>query len=263
MRSYPLSLYRTPEEVSKRFKEFWLEMFNVVFVGIFSTTMLGFVMAYRKFGISPGGTPLVVILGAIAIIVLIAFWAVDGLGKKSLIMLIILNAMFIAETNYINMWNEFQSRPTITHNQAKRLYTKAGNLNLLARTKEPELLNKYPTRILETEGQLKQILDSKEPVMFVFFKVGCPYCENAHNVIMDKARSFGLEDKVVFVNYESEVGIQLEYMFHVDKVTTIITKSSGRTWYKNTQSKYKDGVRQLEPDEKSIQDAFTKLMKAH
>lgn len=259
MRTYPSSLYNTPEELEYKFKTFCYMFFNVLFTGIFASVMLHFTIAIRKFGIVPGGAPLVMILGAFVIIVLLSVWYTKGLSKQSFLLLILLNIMFITEVNHVNMWNNFASRPTITHAQAKRLYTKAGNLNLFARISDEQMIAKYPTKILTTEKDVDKLLNLKEPAVIAFFKVGCPYCERAHNVIINEAKRAGVEDKLVFVNYESDAGHTLEHKFNVDKVTTLITIDSNGKWHSTSQSIYKDGVRQLTPDTNGIKSAFNLL----
>lgn len=259
MRTYPKSLYYTPEELDANFKRFCYEMLNVMLVGMFATTLLSFIVAVRRFGIVPGGSPLVMILGAIAIIVLLSLWATKGLGKESMLVLLVLSIMFAGEANYVQMWNNFQSRPTITHKQAERLYTKAGNLNIFARISDTNLINKYPTTILENKAQYDKIMKADEPKAFVFFKVGCPYCERAHDTIMKEAREAGVENKIHFVNYESDLGIELEYKYHINRSTTIIVQSAGHSWGAVSQSVYKNGERQLTPDTASIKYAMQLL----
>lgn len=259
MRTYPKSLYYTPEELNENFKRFCYEALNVMLVGLFATSLLSFITSVRRFGIIPGGSPLVMILGAIAIIVLLSIWATKGFAKESMFMLLIMSVMFAGEANYVQMWNNFQARPTITHKQAQRLYTKAGNLNLFARLSDAKMIDKYPTTILANKAQYDKLMKSDQSKAFVFFKVGCPYCEHAHDTIVNEARKAGVADKIHFVNYESDLGIDLEYKYNINRVTSIVVQSPGRTWESVSQSVYKNGERQLTPDTDSIKYAMQLL----
>lgn len=259
MRTYPKSLYYTNDEQNVQLKDYFYRVTNLTLVLIFVGVLGNFVAAIRLHSIVPGGTPLVMVLATILIGVLLAFWYSQGMRLGGIVALTLLNVMFMSEVSHVNMWNNFQERPTITHDQAKRLYTKAGNLNIFAKVSDVTLINKYPTKILNSTSEMNSLLNSNEPVMFVFFKVGCPYCERAHQPIVNQAKATNNSDKVIFVNYESEIGHTLEAKFNVDKVTTLITKDSNKNWYTTSQSVYKDGVRQLTPDTKGIKSAFATL----
>lgn len=96
--------------------------------------------------------------------------------------------------------------------------------------------------------------------MYVFYKVGCPYCDAAHPVIKKKIESLPreLQKEVHYVNTESPAGQYLIYKYGVKKAATIvIDDKTGNKVQKFAEASKIKG--KFSPNQSSIQSAFEQL----
>lgn len=96
--------------------------------------------------------------------------------------------------------------------------------------------------------------------MYVFYKVGCPYCNAAHPVIKKKIEFLPreLQNEVHYVNTESPAGQYLIYKYGVKKAATIVIddKTGNKVQKFSEASKIKG---KFSPNQTSIQSAFEQL----
>lgn len=96
--------------------------------------------------------------------------------------------------------------------------------------------------------------------MYVFYKVGCPYCDAAHPVIKKKIESLPrvLQKEVHYVNTESPAGRYLIYKYGVKKAATIVIDDrTGNKVQKFAETSKIKG--KFSPNQASIQSAFEQL----
>lgn len=123
-----------------------------------------------------------------------------------------------------------------------------------------ERLDKYPTKVLSKPSELATTLSAKTPQLFVFYKVGCPYCEAAHATIESEINKTN-EKNVHYVNVESTVGKLLTRQMGVTKPTTLVVYDprSKRVTQRQMFKLKSDGVRENTPDKTGIQELFNLL----
>lgn len=175
-------------------------------------------------------------------------WQIAGVVLSGLIL-----SMTLTATQAVNSLLE---RPTITQKQVERLVhpPKPARGGLMQR------LNNYPDTILPTIKAADKILESDDNQMFIFFKVGCPYCEKAHSTIDDQIYGNRIK-QAHYVNVESEVGQYLVKKFNVTKSTTIVVNQPKTKTFVSKQM-FKilpTGLRENEPDTKGINEMFQLL----
>lgn len=81
--------------------------------------------------------------------------------------------------------------------------------------------------------QQKAIKSKIKPVVVVFYKDGCPYCEKASSTLKSEARDND-EVKTVFVNIKSTAGQQLKEQFGVQKVPSVASISNNGSYALHT-----------------------------
>lgn len=144
----------------------------------------------------------------------------------------------------------------MTTNQSLRLKhpPKGATLSL------SERLDNYPTKVLSKPSELATTLSAKTPQLFVFYKVGCPYCEAAHATIDSEINKTN-EKNVHYVNVESTVGKLLTQQMGVTKPTTLVVYDprSKRVTQRQMFKLKSDGVRENTPDKTGIQELFNLL----
>lgn len=123
-----------------------------------------------------------------------------------------------------------------------------------------ERLDKYPTKVLSKPSELATTLSAKTPQLFVFYKVGCPYCEAAHATIESEINKTN-EKNVHYVNVESTVGKLLVKQMGVTKPTTLAVYDprSNQVTQRQMFKLKSDGVRENTPDKTAIQELFDLL----
>ena len=111
----------------------------------------------------------------------------------------------------------------------------------------------------KTLSEVDDISEEKTQ-MYVFYKVGCPYCDAAHPVIKKKIESLpkALQNEVHYVNTESPAGQYLIHKYGIKKAATIVIDDKAENKVQNfsESSKIKE---QITPNEASIQSAFEQL----
>lgn len=123
-----------------------------------------------------------------------------------------------------------------------------------------ERLDNYPTKVLAKPSEMAAALSAKTPQLFVFYKIGCPYCEAAHATI-DVEINKSNEKNVHYVNVESTVGKLLTQRFAVTKPTTLAVYDprSNRVTQQQMFKLKADGIRENTPDKTGIQELFNLL----
>lgn len=79
------------------------------------------------------------------------------------------------------------------------------------------------------DKQKKAIKSQIKPVVVVFYKDGCPYCERASSTLKSEARAND-EVNTVFVNIQSKAGQQLKEQFGVQKVPSVASFSNNGSY---------------------------------
>lgn len=79
------------------------------------------------------------------------------------------------------------------------------------------------------DKQQKAIKSKIKPVVVVFYKDGCPYCERASSTLKSEARAND-EVNTVFVNIQSKAGQQLKEQFGVQKVPSVASFSNNGSY---------------------------------
>lgn len=96
--------------------------------------------------------------------------------------------------------------------------------------------------------------------MYIFYKVGCPYCDTAHPIIKKKIESLpkALQKEVHYVNVESPAGQYLSYKYGLKKAATIVIDDKT----KNKVQKFAEASKikgRFSPNDASIQSSFEQL----
>lgn len=154
-------------------------------------------------------------------------------------------------------------------NQVKRLaiplHSKWISTNLIPNIyKRNDQIKSYPkpNEMLASKSEYTKFINSnKNTKAIVFYKIGCQFCQAAHQSISQIANDKGVSNQVKYVNYESDLGHELEKAYNITRSTTILIIPNNSPATKIQQNIFINGERTLTPNKQLITRTFETLLK--
>lgn len=106
------------------------------------------------------------------------------------------------------------------------------------------------------EAEQKRTL--KIPSLYIFYRIGCPYCNGAHEAIQEQYSALTSKQKehVAFVNVETEMGHELVIKYNVSIAHTIVYVDKNNNHFSYDENESKHGKDLVKPNNSQIVKLF-------